>query len=97
MASPGLRADIEALLRVAPSWVYVFERANPAEVLIATDKGVWLSISKLESLQNRDEYRVLEWGFDSLDDLRDSHFFTPKWELLTWLTDLFTTLPSKQP
>lgn len=88
----SLKQEIEALLKVAPLGVYVFERMFPKEVLVATKRGVWLSIAEVESEQRREEYRILEWGFDDLTDLRDVHFFFPKWDLLTWLTNRFSEL-----
>ena len=53
--------------------------------------GIWLSICGIDSMQRQEEYRALEWGPDGIDDLRGSHFFPSRWELLTWLETQFST------
>jgi len=85
-----LHDAIKPLLQVAPSGFAVFDRTSTGEVLVFRPKfGVWLSICCLPSAQRRDEYRALEWGPDAIDDLRASHFFPSRWELLTWLQQMF--------
>ena len=78
---------IRPLLAVAPSAIRLFDRENPREVLIARyGVGVLISISSVDSNQRRDEYRAVEWGAGSINDVVDSHFFPSKWEMLTWVT-----------
>lgn len=85
-----LHDAIRPLLRVAPSYCHLFERASTREVLVFRERwGVWLSICSVPSAQRRDEYQAIEWGPDSIDDLRASHFFPSRWELLTWLEQMF--------
>jgi len=85
-----LHDAIKPLLQVAPSGFAVFDRTSTGEVLVFRPKfGVWLSICCLPSAQRRDEYRALEWGPDAIDDLRASHFFPSRWELLTWIEHRF--------
>lgn len=78
---------IKPLLRVAPSDCHLFEREQPREVLVFRERfGVWLSISSVPSAQRRDEYRAIEWGPKCIDDISDVHFFSSRWELLTWVS-----------
>ena len=72
---------------MAPSGFALFDRDSTGEVLVFRPQfGVWLSICSVPSEQRRDEYRAIEWGPDAIDDLRASHFFPSRWELLTWLS-----------
>lgn len=78
---------IKPLLAVAPSDVRLFDRENPREVLIARyGAGVVISLSSVDSTQRRDEYRAVEWGTESMNDVVDAHFFPSRWEMLTWVT-----------
>lgn len=85
-----LHDAIKPLLQVAPAGFCLFDRDSTREVLVFRPKfGVWLSICAVPSAQRRDEYRALEWGPDAIDDLRASHFFPSRWELLTWIEHRF--------
>ncbi len=85
-----LHDAIKPLLQVAPSGFALFDRDSTGEVLVFRPQfGVWLSICSVPSEQRRDEYRAIEWGQDAIDDLRASHFFPSRWELLTWLQQMF--------
>jgi len=81
---------IRPLLKVAPSDCHLFDRADPPEVLVVREGfGVWLSIYGLPSAQRRDEYRAIEWGTKCIDDISKVHFFPSRWELLTWVEQMF--------
>jgi hypothetical protein len=81
---------IRPLLSVAPADCHLFDRSATQEVLVVRERfGVWLSVVAAPSAQRRDEYRAIEWGPDAIDDLRTSHFFLSRWELLTWLSARF--------
>ncbi len=85
-----LHDAIKPLLQVAPSGFALFYRASTGEVLVFRPQlGIWLSICSVPSEQLRDEYRAIEWGPDAIDDLRASHFFPSRWELMTWLEQMF--------
>jgi hypothetical protein len=85
-----LHDAIKPLLQVAPSGFALFYRASTGEVLVFRPQlGIWLSICSVPSEQRRDEYRAIEWGPDAIDDLRASHFFPSRWELMTWLEQMF--------
>ena len=85
-----LHDAIKPLLQVAPAGFCLFDRDSTREVLVFRPKfGVWLSICAVPSAQRSDEYRALELGPDSIDDLRASHFFPSRWELLTWIEHRF--------
>ena len=85
-----LHDAIKPLLQVAPTGFCLFDRESTLEVLVFRPKlGIWLSICPLPSAQRRDEYRAIEWGPDAIDDLRASHFFPSRWELLTWVEQMF--------
>lgn len=82
---------IRPLLRVAPAGGQLFDRAGTREVLVYRPHyGIWLTITALTADRSADEYRALEWGPDNINDLRASHFFPSRWELLTWLEALFS-------
>lgn len=84
---------IRPLLQVAPSDCHLFERADPPEVLVVREGfGVWLSVAGVPTVQRRDEYRAIEWGMHSIDDMIAAHFFASRWELLTWLSWRFLGL-----
>lgn len=83
---------IRPLLRVAPAGVHLFDREMTGEVMVYRPSyGIWLTICGIPSAQRKEEYRALEWGPDDINDLRGSHFFPSRWELLTWLEALFST------
>ncbi len=84
--------EIKGLLSAAPPNVYLLDRNLTGEVLVLADKWVWLAISRPEFNQQREEYRVLEWGNERLDDLQNAHFFGSKWEMKTWLCDRFVDM-----
>lgn len=84
---------IKPLLAVAPSAIRLFDRENPREVLVSRDGiGVLISISSVDSTQRRDEYRAVEWGTESINDVVDAHFFPSKWEMMTWLSARFLAM-----
>ena len=84
---------IKPLLAVAPSAIRLFDRENPREVLVSRDGiGVLISISSVDSTQRRDEYRAVEWGAESINDVVDAHFFPSKWEMMTWLSARFLAM-----
>ena len=84
---------IRPLLRVAPSDCHLFYRADPPEVLVVREGlVVWLSVANVPPVQRRDEYRAIEWGRHSIDDMIAAHFFASRWELLTWLSSMFLAL-----
>lgn len=84
---------IKPLLSVAPSAIRLFDRENPREVLVSRDGiGVLISISSVDSTQRRDEYRAVEWGTESINDVVDAHFFPSKWEMMTWLSARFLAM-----
>lgn len=84
---------IRPLLAVAPSAIRLFDRENPREVLVSRDGiGVLISISSVDSTQRRDEYRAVEWGTESINDVVDAHFFPSKWEMMTWLSARFLAM-----
>lgn len=84
---------IRPLLRVAPSDCHLFDRAAPPEVLVVREGfGVWLSVAGVPPVQRRDEYRAIEWGKHSIDDMVAAHFFASRWELLTWISARFLAL-----
>lgn len=82
---------IRPLLRVAPSGMHLFDRESTGEVLVFRPSyGIWLSLCGVPSMQRKEEYRALEWGMEGILDLRASHFFPSRWELMTWLEVKFS-------
>ena len=81
---------IKPLLQVAPAGFCLFDRDSTREVLVFRPQfGIWLSICSVPSEQRRDEYRAIEWGEKCIDDISSVHFFPSRWELLTWLEQMF--------
>lgn len=85
-----LHDAIKPLLQVAPSGICLFDRDSTGEILVFRPRfGIWLSIYGLPSAQRRDEYRAVEWGTKCIDDISEVHFFPSRWELLTWVEQMF--------
>ncbi len=91
-----LHDAIRPLLNVAPTGLHLFDRERTGEVLVIRNKMVWLSLFPIDTMQRREEYRVLEWGPEHLNDLREVRYFSSRWELLTWLTALFSELEASR-
>lgn len=92
----ALMDTVKGVSSAAPPGVYLFERNLTGDVLVVRDKAVWLAISRPEFNMQREEYRVLEWGNDRLDDLINAHFFGSQWEMKTWLCDQFDDMSVPQ-
>ena len=84
---------VKALLSVAPSDVFVFERATADELLIVQDnKGVIFSCKMINTHRNDERWQLIEWAGGLPNEIAQAHVFLCRFEFLSWLADRFVDL-----
>ena len=81
---------VKALLSVAPSDVFVFDRERTDELLIVQDKkGVIFSCKMTNTSRNDERWQLIEWAGGSPTEIAQVHVFLCRFEFLSWLSDRF--------
>ncbi len=81
---------VKALLSVAPSDVFVFERERTDELLIVQDKkGVIFSCKMIKTSRNDERWQLIEWAGCLPNEIAQVYVFVCRFEFLSWLYDRF--------
>ncbi len=84
---------VKALLSVAPSDVFVFERERTDELLIVQDKkGVIFSCKMITTSRNDERWQAIEWAGGTSNDIAQVRVFLCRFEFLSWLSDRFVDM-----
>lgn len=84
---------VKALLSVAPSDVFVFDREKTGELLIVQDKkGVIFSCKMINTHRNDERWQLIEWAGGLPNEIAQAHVFLCRFEFLSWLADRFVDL-----
>lgn len=81
---------VKALLSVAPSDVFVFDREMTDEILIVQDKkGVIFSCKMIKTSRKDERWQLIEWAGGLPNEIAQVHVFLCRFEFLSWLYDKF--------